>query len=773
MSKYSISPNAACQFNYLRISYQRFYSTQNLKICLNEEYADSHNSLKKKTLSYKSFSRFVNLSNENKNTKKKQVFEENLLKRVQEAPKIFLRFKDDIIYVSNFLNFRHNISKRFDYIQKVRYSKSSRIANDFSKHFFKQKVSKSNDKNISIKKNFNLKKSNITKPKLNIRIFSKKKIIHLPQAITVSNLSQLLGLKLTKLLGKMKDLGFKNLSYNFLLTYEEASLIAMEYNYDPIVTNKDSFDLHRQENKERISPSLRVPVVTIMGHVDHGKTTLLDFLQKSSIALHEAGGITQHIRAFSVTLSNGEKICFLDTPGHSAFESMRKRGALITDIVVLVVAADDGVMPQTIEAIEHAKKACVPIIVAINKIDKEGVNIQNVKLDLLKNGVELEEFGGDTQVVLISAITVKGQGIKDLEHAIVTLAEISDIRSEVKGSVEGWIIESSVKKTKGHFAIILIKEGTLKLGSYIVSGTTWCRVRSMTDTSNQQVNFAIPGTIVEVTGWKSTPFVGDDVLEAKNEEHAKKVVKNRLIRLNEEKQINDIEVINKKRMENHQKELKMTENVLIEKKLKEIPFIIKADVNGSAEAIKDALLLIRNDEIKTKVIYEDVGTVVESDITRAAAVQGYIVSFNLKLNKKIAQFAHREKVKIISHSIIYKLLDYIKEELSELLPLKVKYNVLGEAKIIKIFIMGKKASKISIAGCSVISGVINKNERIRVLRNQKIIWDGKLESLRHIKKEIIEIKEGEECGMNFGKWDKFLEGDLVEAYREEYIKQKL
>ncbi|KAG5518340.1 hypothetical protein PMAC_003137 [Pneumocystis sp. 'macacae'] len=763
MLKYNINLNISYEFN-LRILYQRFYSTQNLRIYPNEGYSDGDIFLKKKTFFDESFPKFTNLCNEDKNTKKKQIFAKSLLKRIQKSPKIFLRPKNDILYISDYLNFR------FNYTRKVTYSKGSNIFNNSSKYFFKQKIAKSNNKNIFIKKDSNFRKSNIIKSKLNIDAFKKKNIV-LPQAITVSNLSQLLGLEFVKLSEKMKDLGFKNSDYDFLLTYEEASLIAMEYNYDPIITNKDSFYLFRQKNKERTNSSLRVPVVTIMGHVDHGKTTLLDFLQKSSIALHEAGGITQHIRAFSVTLSNGEKICFLDTPGHSAFESMRKRGALVTDIVVLVVAADDGVMPQTIEAIEHAKKACVPIIVAINKIDKEGVNIQNVKLDLLKNGVELEEFGGDTQVVLISAIT--GQGIKDLEYAIVTLAEILDIRSEVKGSVEGWIIESSVKKTKGHLAIVLIKEGTLKLGSYIVSGITWCRVRSMTDTSNKQVDFAIPGTIVEVSGWKNTPFVGDDVLEAENEEHAKKVVKTRLNRLNEEKWLNDIDVINKKRVENHQKELKIIEGNSTEKKSTEIPFIIKADVNGSVEAIRDALLLIGNDEIKIKIIYGDVGNVVESDIIRAATVQGYIVSFNLKLNKKIAQFAYKEKVKIISHSIIYKLLDYIKEELSERLPLKVKCNILGQAKIIKIFIMGKKASKISIAGCRVISGVINKNERIRVLRDQKIIWDGKLESLRHIKKEIIEIKEGEECGMNFKEWDKFLEGDLVEAYTKEYTKQKL
>ncbi|KAG5438739.1 hypothetical protein PCANB_002459 [Pneumocystis canis] len=629
-----------------------------------------------------------------------------------------------------------------------------------------------NNKETSIKKKINSKKSNTTYLKSTTHVSNAKRTILIPQAITVSNLSQLLGLKFNKLSRKMIDLGFKNLDYDFLLTFEEASLIAMEYDYNPVISNKESFDLFRQKDKQKTNSCLRTPIVTIMGHIDHGKTTLLDFLRKSSVALHEEGGITQHIGAFSVTVSNGEKICFLDTPGHSAFESMRKRGALITDIVVLVVAADDGVMPQTIEAIEHAKKAGVPIIVAINKIDKEGINIQGLKLDLLNNGVELEEFGGDTQAVLISAIT--GQGIKDLECAILTLAEILDIRSETKGNVEGWIIESSIKKTKGPLATVLVKEGTLKLGSYIVSGTTWCRVKFMTDTLNQLVDFALPGTAVEVAGWKDPPSVGEDVLEALNENQAKKVVKNRLLRLEREKQLNDIEVINKKRIENHLKESKTIESDLTQKESKIISFIVKGDVNGSVEAIKDALLLIGNDEIKTKVIFGDVGNVTESDVIRADAAKGYIISFNLKLNKKIAQFAYRKKVKIISHTVIYKLLDYIKEELSQFLSLKIKYNIIGEAKIIKIFtIIDKKTCKTLIAGCTVINGVINKNENIRVLRDQKIIWEGKLKSLRHIKKEMNEIKEGNECGMNFDKWSDFLEGDIVQTYTKEYLKQKL
>ncbi|KAG4301214.1 hypothetical protein PCK1_002524 [Pneumocystis canis] len=707
-------------------------------------------------------SEFSNLSNNSK--KNKQSIQKNI-QGVQDTSKILKNNENDNSYCIKPFDSKNIASKPFNYEQK------NKKINSFPKNFVdtgnnlsKLKIIDINNKETSIKKKINSKKSNTTYLKSTTHVSNAKRTILIPQAITVSNLSQLLGLKFNKLSRKMIDLGFKNLDYDFLLTFEEASLIAMEYDYNPVISNKESFDLFRvsQKDKQKTNSCLRTPIVTIMGHIDHGKTTLLDFLRKSSVALHEEGGITQHIGAFSVTVSNGEKICFLDTPGHSAFESMRKRGALITDIVVLVVAADDGVMPQTIEAIEHAKKAGVPIIVAINKIDKEGINIQGLKLDLLNNGVELEEFGGDTQAVLISAIT--GQGIKDLECAILTLAEILDIRSETKGNVEGWIIESSIKKTKGPLATVLVKEGTLKLGSYIVSGTTWCRVKFMTDTLNQLVDFALPGTAVEVAGWKDPPSVGEDVLEALNENQAKKVVKNRLLRLEREKQLNDIEVINKKRIENHLKESKTIESDLTQKESKIISFIVKGDVNGSVEAIKDALLLIGNDEIKTKVIFGDVGNVTESDVIRADAAKGYIISFNLKLNKKIAQFAYRKKVKIISHT----------EELSQFLSLKIKYNIIGEAKIIKIFtIIDKKTCKTLIAGCTVINGVINKNENIRVLRDQKIIWEGKLKSLRHIKKEMNEIKEGNECGMNFDKWNDFLEGDIVQTYTKEYLKQKL
>ncbi|KTW27288.1 translation initiation factor IF-2 [Pneumocystis carinii B80] len=774
----NIRKNDLYYLNYLKVLYKRFHSIQNLRVYLNKESKPinniSNNIYKGKNILEKDKSKkenlrseFLKTSNFNKNVKINQKFKEKSEKNRGDTFRK-LNISENTSFSKSKLP---NSKLKSPYTRKDSTSKSSEIVNKDTKSLFNSGHSGLNKKERFKKDFFNFKKSDIAKLEKKTKKLSSKSSIHIPNAISISNLSQLLKLKLEELSRKMKELGFKNTNHDFLLTFEEASLIAMEYNYNPITNTKNIIELPSQKNKKNLKLSLRIPVVTIMGHVDHGKTTLLDFFRKSSIAKKEHGGITQHIGAFSVTMSNGEKICFLDTPGHSAFESMRKRGSLFTDIIILLVAADDGVMEQTIEVIEHAKRANVPIIVAVNKIDKEVQNIQDLKLDLLKNGVELEEYGGDTQLVLISAIT--GQGIKDLECAISSLVEISDIKSKVEGNVEGVIIESSVKRTKGPLATVLLKEGTLKLGSHIVSGTTWCRVRSMTDDLGTSLKSALPGTAVEVMGWKDIPLIGENILEVENEEQAKKIVKNRLLHVEEEKQLSNIENINKSRIQNYKNELKPIKTDSSQKEFREVPFIIKGDVSGSVEAIKNAILSIGNDKITTKVVYSDVGDVTESDVILASAIQGYIISFNLKLDKKIAQIAYREKIKIISHSIIYTLLDYIKEELSLLMPLIEKHHVVGEAKILKIFNITNKKSSKAVAGCIVINGVINKNEKIRIVRDQKIIWKGKLETLRHIKKEIIETKKGEECGMSFDGYENFLEGDLVQGYTEEFIRKKL
>lgn len=379
--------------------------------------------------------------------------------------------------------------------------------------------------------------------------------LYIPQSITVSNLSKLLGIRLEQLQQTMLESGFDNNTHDYVLTSDVAGLIAEEFNFDVIVDDTASFDLYaRPILEDSSSLPLRPPFVTIMGHVDHGKTTLLDTLRKSSVAAKEAGGITQHIGAFSVKLPGGKQITFLDTPGHAAFESMRQRGASVTDIVVLVVAADDSVMPQTKEAIKHAQNAGVSMIVAINKMDKPGVDVEKVKRDLMNHGVEVEDYGGEIQSVPVSGLT--GKGLDDLENAIVSLAEILDIRAEVEGTPEGWVIESQVKKGRGNVASMIVRRGTLKTGSFIVAGKTWCRVRAMTDEAGKPLKQAGPGTPVEVTGWSVLPVAGDEVLGASSEKEAKQVVANRSLRAEQVQQLTDIEAINEKRLKEREDALR-------------------------------------------------------------------------------------------------------------------------------------------------------------------------------------------------------------------------
>jgi len=435
------------------------------------------------------------------------------------------------------------------------------------------------------------------------------------------------------------------IGYNHVLSAEDAGLIAMEYNYEPIVDiSKEKDILPRPwppsaEEKELLPP--RPPVVTIMGHVDHGKTTLLDYLRKSSVAASEHGGITQHIGAFSVHLPSGKLATFLDTPGHAAFLSMRERGANVTDIVILVVAADDSVMPQTIEAIKHAKAAGVPMIVAVNKCDKESANIEKVKSDLAWHDVGIEDIGGETQVIPVSGKT--GLGMEDLEEATMALAEVLDMRAEVDGPAEGWILEATTKK-RGRVATVLVRRGTLRQGDIIVAGNTWARVRNLFNEAGAEVAQAGPGTPVEVDGWRDQPDAGDLVVQAPTEEKAKSVVEFRLAKAERLRQATDMEAINSSRKllrdQNEAEKLASSDpeaaaeiaatvaeadsakELMEGGKLLEIPFIVKADVSGSVEAVTNALASLGNNEICAKLIRSGVGPVSEFDIDLASATNG-------------------------------------------------------------------------------------------------------------------------------------------------------
>ncbi|QSZ31451.1 hypothetical protein DSL72_001016 [Monilinia vaccinii-corymbosi] len=613
--------------------------------------------------------------------------------------------------------------------------------------------------------------------------------IILPEFISVSNLAVALRVKLDDFLEKMVELGFEDVNHDHILNAENAGLIAMEYNFEAIIERGESEDLKPRPPAE--DPSIlpqRAPVITIMGHVDHGKTTILDYLRKSSVAASEHGGITQHIGAFSVPMPSGKTITFLDTPGHEAFLSMRQRGANVTDIVILVVAADDSVKPQTIEAINHAKAAKVPIIVAINKIDKPEIDIERVKQDLARHGVDIEDYGGDTQVVCVSGLT--GKGMDDLEEAAVTLSEILDMRAEKDGPAEGYVIETSIK-SMGKVATILVRRGTMRPGDFIVAGRTWARIRCLRNEAGVNIDEAGPGTPVEIDGWREQPVAGDEAIQAPDEAKAKSVIQFRLEKEERDKLAADMEAINESRKIEHDKR----EREKAEKEAaltgeegengekgeasntttpdqkptgpKPVYFIVKGDVSGSVEAVMDQLKAAGTKEVEAIVLRSGVGKLSEFDIEHAATAKGYVINFNTEVEPSISQFAAQNKVQILDHNIIYRLMDDVRAEMSKFLPPLVTQRVLGEAMVAQIFEINFKGRKNkNVAGCKVRNGTIPKDARYRVLRDGEKIFDGKLETLKNAKKDVQEMRKGGECGMSFVGWTDFQVGDRIQAYEE-------
>lgn len=504
----------------------------------------------------------------------------------------------------------------------------------------------------------------------------------------------------------------------------------------------------------------------------------------------EFGGITQHIGAFSVTTPiSKKKITFLDTPGHAAFLSMRERGAIVTDIVILVVAGDDSVMPQTIEAIKHAKKSGVPIIVAINKCDKPGLNLDKVLADLSRHDIDIEDYGGDTQTVRVSGKT--GMNMDKLEEAVITLSELSEFKAESKGvPAEGWVIESQVVKGLGNVSTVLIKRGTVKPGSFLVAGTTYCKVRGMKDENGKTVKAAGPSTPVQIWGWKDLPQAGDQILAADSEKLCRKVVKNREERNAIIQQSKDIEKINEMRQEEIN-ELKRQEKINElklagldplefmkeeEDKIKTVTvnYIVKSDVYGSAEAIKDSINGLGNEEVKAKVVSYDAGPPTDSDVDTAATINGSILSFNVKVPRLIHLKAERAGVKVVEDNVIYRLIEHVTEELTSKLKPHIEIKILAEADIKTVLqITGKNKTQVKVAGCKVNVGNLKRSAKVRVVRGEEVVYSGALSSLKHVKQDISEAKKGTECGLAFTNWDKFEEGDKIEAYEEHEIPRYL
>ncbi|KAM9923762.1 hypothetical protein OXX80_011436 [Metschnikowia pulcherrima] len=608
--------------------------------------------------------------------------------------------------------------------------------------------------------------------------------ITIPTFVTVSNLATIMSVPLSRLLKKLEILGFEKMTHNFILDKENASLIADEYGFDVTMSDDSAgMDLFPPAEKtENLKP--RPPVVTIMGHVDHGKTTILDYLRKSAIVQGEFGGITQHIGAFSVTTPVSKKrITFLDTPGHAAFLSMRERGAIVTDIIILVVAADDSVMPQTIEAVKHAKKSGVPMIVAINKCDKPGIKVDKVLSDLARYDVDIEDYGGETQTVQVSGKT--GLNMDKLEEAVITLSELSDFQAEVEGVPGvGWVIESEVVKGLGNAATVLVRRGTIKPGAFLVAGNTYCKVRGMKDEHGKAVKKAGPSTPVQIWGWKDLPQSGSLILEAKSEQICKRVVSNRESREKQIQAARDIDQINEKRQQ-EVKDLERQEKInelklagldaseYLEKEedqAKVLKYIVKSDVYGSAEAIKESLDGLGNDEVRAQVISHEAGVPTESDLDMADALEAQILCFNVKVPKAIQSKADGLGVRIHEQNVIYRLIEEVTAELTSKLKPHIEIKVLAEIELRSVFnITGKNKSITKVAGCRVNSGTLKRSSKVRVVRGKDIVYTGTLSSLKHVKQDISEASKGSECGLSFQNWEKFEEGDKVEAYEETEI----
>jgi small GTP-binding protein len=575
--------------------------------------------------------------------------------------------------------------------------------------------------------------------------------IQLPEFISVENLATALRVRLENFINRMEEMGFERPRYDHVLDAETSSLVASEFNFEPTYNLEDQIqDLVARPVPEDVS-SLppRPPIVTIMGHVDHGKTTILDWLRKSSVVESEHGGITQHIGAFSVTMPGGKQITFLDTPGHAAFLDMRRRGANVTDIVILVVAADDSVKPQTLEAIKHATDAKVPIIVAINKVDKEDSNVDRVKQDLARHGVTVEDYGGEVQAIPVSGKF--GKGMAELEEATVTLSELLDHRAEIDGPVEGWIIESKIT-TAGRVATVLVRRGTLRPGDIIVAGRTWARIRTLRNDAGELVDEAPPGTPVQIDGWRGDdPIAGWEVLQAEDEDQAKDVVELRQEREEFTKLASDTASINAIRADEAEARAKQlaweAEQAWAKKRAsrrpkdnagwvegkssggpKHVHFVIKADVSGSVEAVVNSVSAIGNNEVAANVIRSGVGVINESDIQHLAASgeTGYLISFNQPVDGNASRLAEAAGVEILDHNIIYKVTDVVKEKLAAELPPAITQRVVGEADIGKVFEISVKKGKTKIAGCKISNGIISRDKKTRVLRGSKVLYDGKV-----------------------------------------------
>ncbi len=577
-----------------------------------------------------------------------------------------------------------------------------------------------------------------------------------PETITVQELANRMSEKGATVVKVLMKLGMM-VTITQTIDADTAELVVEELGHKiKRVAESDVEDILKREddNPEDLEP--RSPVVTVMGHVDHGKTSLLDALRSSSVADGEAGGITQHIGAYQVVLANGQKVTFIDTPGHEAFTAMRARGAKVTDLVVLVVAANDSVMPQTIEAIHHAKAAGVPIVVAINKIDVPGANPQKVRTDLLQHDVVVESMGGDVLDVEVSA--KKRINLDKLIETILLQAEVLDLKASSKRMAEGVVVEARMDKGRGSVATVLVQKGTLNVGDIFISGQEWGRVRSLFNDKGQRVDKAFPSQPVEVIGLQGTPAAGDDFIEVDTEARAREISAYRQRKAREQLQV---------------KTMSSAEHLLAKIKageIKELPVLIKGDVQGSVEALNGILSRIANNEVKVHVLHSAVGAINESDVTLARASKAIIIGFNVRANPTAREMAKRDGVDIRYYSIVYDVADDMKQAVAGLLEPELKEKILGYAEIRQVISISKVGK---IAGCMVKEGIVKRGAKVRLLRDSVVIYTGALSQLKRFKDDVKEVRESYECGMSFENYDDLKVGDVIECFEMEEIAVKL
>lgn len=620
----------------------------------------------------------------------------------------------------------------------------------------KKKSIKNNKKNDS-KKSLAQKKKAMYKSKEKLQSNAPthdENVVLYKENMTISELALALGVNASEIIKKLFTLGLM-VNINSSISFENAEIIVLDYGKElkkeetANVANFEEFEVFDKE-EDLVS---RPPVVTIMGHVDHGKTTLLDAIRKTNVAEGEAGGITQAISAYQVKY-NEKLITFIDTPGHAAFTEMRARGASITDIVIIIVAADDGVMPQTREAIDHAKAAKVPIIVAINKMDKPGANPDKVMNEMAEAGLMPEEWGGDTIFTKLSAIT--GEGIGDLLENILLIAEVNNYRANPNRYAMGTVVESRLNKHVGPVVTVLVQNGTLRLGDPIVVGTSFGKVRTLRNDKGEEITKALPSQPVEITGLNDVPSAGDRFMSFATEKEAKNIASERMVQA--------------RVRENKAKSAVSLDDLFakIGEGLKEINVIIKADVNGSSEAVKNSLQKIEVDGVKINVIRSTVGGITESDIVLAKASSAIIIGFNVRPSKEIQDKAKEEGVEIRFYNIIYKAVEEMEAAMRGMLDPEFEENILGNAEIRQIF----KFSKVgNIAGCSVTDGIIKRDAQARVIRDGVVVYDGKIGSLQREKDTVKEVKKGYECGITIDGFNDIKVRDIIEAYEMVEVKR--